>query len=171
MSYGVQIVSKSERTPEKLQDTDKAVAKCLYIKLKSLWRRAIIISVWVPARIEAWMSLLRTQERFANVWYHHLLWQCPSLGYLCTKKLLLCTEVFETLFGFVWVSKVTGFLGHGPRLPEFKKSLDNILRYGVWIWGSPVWRQDLHSTISVCPFELRIFYDSMIWASSFFLYN
>ena len=52
--------------------------------------------------------------------------------------------------------------GHGPELPEFKEHLDTSLRHRVWFLGGPVWSQELDSMILVGPFQLKIFYDSMI---------
>lgn len=50
--------------------------------------------------------------------------------------------------------------GHSPKLPEFKKCLDNTLTKIAWILCSPVWSQGFVSMILMCPFHLRIFYDS-----------
>jgi len=51
---------------------------------------------------------------------------------------------------------------HGPELPEFKECLDSILRHGVWILGGPVWSQGLDMVVPVSPFQLRMFYGSVI---------
>ena len=52
--------------------------------------------------------------------------------------------------------------GHSPRMTVFKKHLDNVLSHMViWFLGDPVWSQELGSVL-VGPFQLKIFYDSMI---------
>jgi len=52
--------------------------------------------------------------------------------------------------------------GHSPKQLEFK---DNALRHRVWISGGPVWSQELDALVSVGPFQLRLFYDSLSSAS------
>lgn len=49
-----------------------------------------------------------------------------------------------------------------PSPKEFKKCLDNILRYMVGFLGCPVKDQELGSMILMGPFQLSTFYDSMI---------
>ena len=49
--------------------------------------------------------------------------------------------------------------GSGCTLQEF---MDNTMRHRVWILGGPVWSQELESVVLVGPFQLRIFYGSMI---------
>ncbi|KAK4811152.1 hypothetical protein QYF61_019783 [Mycteria americana] len=49
-----------------------------------------------------------------------------------------------------------------PSLSVFKKCLDNALRYMVSLLGCPVWSQELNSMILVGPFQLRVFYDSIV---------
>ena len=49
-----------------------------------------------------------------------------------------------------------------PSLPEFKKHLDNALRTMVWFLGGPVRSQRLEWMILMGPFQLEIFYDSLI---------
>ena len=51
--------------------------------------------------------------------------------------------------------------GHGPKLLEFKKRLDNALSHTVWFLGGPVWSQELDSMILMGLFQLRISYDSI----------
>ena len=52
--------------------------------------------------------------------------------------------------------------GHSPRLVEIKEHLASALRHRVWIWmflrGTGSWTQ----WFFVVPFQIRIFYDSMI---------
>ena len=50
--------------------------------------------------------------------------------------------------------------GHGLKLPEFKKHLDNTLSHRVWILGGPVWSQQLDSVIFVGSFQAGKYYDS-----------
>ena len=68
-----------------------------------------------------------------------------------------------------------GWGGQGKALPqramdtdpvlEFKERLDSTLSNGVWIWGRAVWSQEPDSMVLVGPFQLRIFYDSMVLPS------
>ena len=51
--------------------------------------------------------------------------------------------------------------GHGPKLLEFKKHLDNALSHTVRFFGGPVWSQELDSMILMGLFQLRISYDSI----------
>ena len=51
--------------------------------------------------------------------------------------------------------------GHGPKLLEFMKRLDNALSHTVWFLGGPVWSQELDSMILTDPLQLRIFHDTM----------
>jgi len=55
--------------------------------------------------------------------------------------------------------------GPGLKLLEFKKSLDKALRHMVWILGGLVWSHKLDWLILMGPFQLGIFYDSMITSS------
>ena len=52
--------------------------------------------------------------------------------------------------------------GHGPKLLEFKKRLDNALSHTVWFLGGPVWSQELDSMILMGSFQLGLFSDSMV---------
>ena len=45
---------------------------------------------------------------------------------------------------------------------EFKECLDTAVRHRVWILGGAVWSQELDSVILTSPFQLWIFYDSVI---------
>lgn len=47
-------------------------------------------------------------------------------------------------------------------LPKLNKHLDNILRHMVWFLGGAMWSQGLDSIILMGPFQLKIFYDSVI---------
>jgi len=48
------------------------------------------------------------------------------------------------------------------RLPEFKKLLDDALSYMVWFLSDPAWSQEMALMILVNPFQLGMFYDSVI---------
>ena len=48
--------------------------------------------------------------------------------------------------------------GHGPKVPELKKCSDNTLRCRIWIWGGPLWSQELDSVIPLGALQLRMFY-------------
>ena len=52
--------------------------------------------------------------------------------------------------------------GHSPELPVFKEHLDNALRHRVWFLGGLVWKQGLDAMILVGPFQVGIFYASVI---------
>ena len=45
---------------------------------------------------------------------------------------------------------------------EFKECLDTAVRHRVCILGGAVWSQELDSVILTSPFQLWIFYDSVI---------
>ena len=45
---------------------------------------------------------------------------------------------------------------------EFQERLDTALRHRVWILGGAVWSQELDSVILTSPFQLWMFYDSVI---------
>ena len=49
------------------------------------------------------------------------------------------------------------------RLLKFKEYLDNALRHRVGILHVPLCSQELDSTILMGPFQIRIFYDSVIF--------
>ena len=51
---------------------------------------------------------------------------------------------------------------HGPELPEFKEPFDNTIRHRVWILGGPVWSQGFDSVTHVSPFQLGLFYGSIV---------
>jgi len=51
-----------------------------------------------------------------------------------------------------------------PSLPKFKKHLDNDARHMDSFLHGAVWSQEL--VILVCPFQFKIFYDSMIQESN-----
>ena len=51
--------------------------------------------------------------------------------------------------------------GTAPVL-EFKEHLDTALRHRIWILSGSVWSQGLDLMVLMGPFQLRIFYDSMI---------
>jgi len=51
---------------------------------------------------------------------------------------------------------------HVPKLPEFKDCLDNTVSCMVWFFGGAVWSLELDSVILMGPFQLWIFYDSVI---------
>ena len=53
----------------------------------------------------------------------------------------------------------TGSPGHGTKLPEFRKHLDNT--HMVWFLGGPVWNLELDLMVFMSPFQLGIFYDPM----------
>jgi len=52
--------------------------------------------------------------------------------------------------------------GHGSKPEELEKHLDKALRYIVWLLSGSMWIQQLDSIFFVDPFQLRIFYDSVI---------
>ena len=49
-----------------------------------------------------------------------------------------------------------------PQVLEFEEHFDNALRHRVWILGGPVWSQGLDMVVPVSPFQLRMFYGSVI---------
>lgn len=57
----------------------------------------------------------------------------------------------------------TGFLGQWskPQDAGIQETFVNILRRRVWIWGDPMWSQELESVILMGPFHFEIFYGSM----------
>jgi len=52
--------------------------------------------------------------------------------------------------------------GHGPELPDFKEHLGDALRDRAWILCGLMLSQDLDSMALMGPFQLGMFYDSVI---------
>lgn len=48
----------------------------------------------------------------------------------------------------------------------FKLNWDNVLRKMAWFLSGSVWSQELELLILVCPFQLRLLYDSMLFVTT-----
>lgn len=52
----------------------------------------------------------------------------------------------------------------GPELSELTEHLHSIHKHMVWFLDGAVWSQELDSMILVDPFQLEMFYDSIMYA-------
>lgn len=57
-----------------------------------------------------------------------------------------------------------------PRLLEFRKYLVNTLRHRFWILSIPVQSQELRSMTPVRPYQLRLFYETVLWKILYCMY-
>lgn len=68
---------------------------------------------------------------------------------------LKCLQKF--LLGWDWASWIHRLSCLQFVLPEFRKHLDNTLRYMVWFLGCSAWTEGLDSMFPIGPFQLEVF--------------